>query len=104
MHWGGKLLTSGGRLVVLWFFLKMRLITIENAHDLPSFCDELSVGFREISALAQVVSPNGLFVERTGFRACSEASGGFGNLCGPAIGGSSGAHDLSIFSGTDFIK
>ena len=72
----------------------MRLITIENAHDLPSFCDELSVGFREISALAQVVSPNGLFVERTGFKACSEASGGFGNLCGPAIGGGSGAHDL----------
>ena len=49
---GSKLLTSGRRLVVLWFFLRMRLITIENAYDLPSFCDELSAGFREISALA----------------------------------------------------
>ena len=47
-----KLLTSGRRLVFLWFFLRTRLITIENAFDLPSFCDELSAGFREISALA----------------------------------------------------
>ena len=45
------------------------------------------------------VSATGLFAEGTGFTACSEASGGFGNLCGPAIGGGSGAHDLSIFSG-----
>ena len=31
-------------------------------------------------------------------------SGGFGDLSGPAIRGGSSAHDLSIFSGTDFIK
>ena len=33
-------------------FLRIRLITIENAHELPSFYDELSIGVREISALA----------------------------------------------------
>ena len=49
---GSRLVSSRRRLVVLWFFLRSRLITIENAHDLPSFCDELSIGVREISALA----------------------------------------------------
>ena len=49
---GSWLLSSRHRLVVLWFFLRIRLITIENAHELPSFCDELLIGVREISALA----------------------------------------------------
>jgi len=49
---GGGLLSSRRRLVVLWFFFRIRPITIENAHELPSFCDELSIGVREISALA----------------------------------------------------
>ena len=49
---GGGLLLSRCRLVVLWFFLRIRLITIENAHELPSFCEELSISVREISALA----------------------------------------------------
>ena len=49
---GGGLLSIRHRLVVLWFFLRIQLITIENAHELPSFCDELSIGVREISALA----------------------------------------------------
>ena len=49
---GGRLLTSGRRLVFLWFLLCIRLITIENVHDLPSFCDELSIGVTEISVLA----------------------------------------------------
>ena len=48
----GRLVSSRRRLVVLWFFLRIRFIPIENAHDLPSFCDEFSVGVREISALA----------------------------------------------------
>ena len=48
---GGGLLSSRHRLVVLWFFLRIRLITIENAHELPSFCDELLIGVREIGAL-----------------------------------------------------
>ena len=43
---GGGLVSSRRRLVFLWFFLRIRLITIENAHDLPSFCDELSIGVR----------------------------------------------------------
>ena len=50
------------------------------------------------------VSASGLFAKGTGFRVCSEASGGLGSLCGPAIGGGSDAHYLSIFSGTDFIQ
>ena len=50
------------------------------------------------------VSASGLFAVGTGFRACSEVSGGFGSLCGPVIEGGSGAHYLSIFSGTDFIQ
>ena len=50
------------------------------------------------------VSASGPFAEGTGFRACSEASGGLGSLCEPAIGGGSGPHYLSIFSGTDFIQ
>ena len=49
---GGGLLSSRCRLVVLWFFLRIRLIIIENAHELPSFCDELSISVTEISALA----------------------------------------------------
>ena len=49
---GGGLLSSRYRLVVLWFFLRIRLIIIENAHELPSFCDELSISVTEISALA----------------------------------------------------
>ena len=49
---GGGLLSSRCRLVVLWFFLRIRLIIIENAHELPSFCDELSISVMEISALA----------------------------------------------------
>ena len=67
MHWGG-LVSSRRRLVFLWFFLMIRLITIENVHDLPSFCDELSIGVWEIRALALVlgeVSVSGLFAERT---------------------------------------
>ena len=50
------------------------------------------------------VPATGLFAEGTGFRACSEAKGWFSNLCGPVIAGGSGAYDLSIFSGTDFIQ
>ena len=66
--WGG-LVSSRRRLVFLWFFLMIRLITIENVHDLPSFCDELSIGVREIRALALVlgeVFASGLFAEGTG--------------------------------------
>ena len=48
IHWG-RLVFSRLRLVVLWFF--HRLITIENAHDRPSFFDELSVSVRKISSL-----------------------------------------------------
>ena len=48
---GGRLVSSRRRLVVLWFFLRIRLITMENAHGLPSFSDELSIGVRKISAL-----------------------------------------------------
>ena len=67
MHWSG-LVSSRRRLVFLRFFLMIRLITIENVHDLPSFCDELSIGVREIRALALVlgeVSASGLFAEGT---------------------------------------
>ena len=49
---GGGLVSRRRRLLVLWFFLRIRPITIENTHDLPSFCDDLSIGVREISALA----------------------------------------------------
>ena len=56
---GGRLLTSGRRLVFLWFFLGIRLITVENAHDLPSFCGELSVGVTKISVLALVLVQRG---------------------------------------------
>ena len=75
MHWGGGqgswggLVSSRRRLVFPWFFLMIRLITIENVHDLPSFCDELSIGVREIRALALVlgkVFASGLFAEGTG--------------------------------------
>ena len=68
MHWGG-LVSSRRRLVLLWFFLMIQLITIENVHDLPSFCDELSIGVREIRALALVlreVSASGLLAEGSG--------------------------------------
>ena len=47
---GGGLVSSRRMLVVLWLFFFF--ITIENTHDLPCFCDELSIGVREISALA----------------------------------------------------
>ena len=50
------------------------------------------------------VSASSLCAEGTGFRACLEASGGLGSLCGPAIGGSSGAHYLCIFSGMHLIQ
>ena len=49
---GVGLVSSRRRLVVLWFFLRIRPITIENTHDLPNFCNELSIDVREISALA----------------------------------------------------
>ena len=66
---GGGLVSSRRRVVFLRGFLRIRLITSEDAHDLPSFCDELSIGVREIRALALVVgvvSASGLFAEGTG--------------------------------------
>ena len=92
-----RLVSSRRRLVVLWFFLRIPLVPIENAHDLPSFCEEIfdrcqgDKGTRLGSGGSLRVRP-----------VCR--GDGLGSLCGPAIGEGSGAHYLSIFIGMDFIQ
>lgn len=70
---------------------------------MPPICLAFAMNFRSVSVSSGSLRGRSV-CRRAGFRVCSEASGGFGSLCRPAIGGGSGTHYLGIFSGSDFIK